>query len=321
MFLRIKKRASLFFWEAFSVLRYFFMHIVPARFYVSWRFKKVFGFRLNLCNPKTLNEKMQWKKIYDYNSLYVICSDKYLVRKYVTQKIGEKYLVPLFQVFEKNNLFFSDLPNKFVIKSTHASGHVYFVQDLDMEGKRKIEKMCKKWLSANYFYSTKDWQYKYIKPRIIIEGFLSGGNGSVPADYKFHCFYGKPVFIQVDIDRYDNHKRSYYDPEWNMLPFQFCKQKKGKPVFESVVVSRPSKLSEMISVAEKLSKDFDYVRIDLYQVGERVYFGEISFCHGSGFEKFFPQEYDKYYGEMLYVERKRTTKSEVRKMQEKYEKL
>jgi hypothetical protein len=310
------------YWRLASSFARSVVKFTPTKIYIKRRFKREFGYKLNLSNPKTLNEKIQWKKIFDHRALYVVCSDKYLVRNYVALRVGEKYLIPMHvATTASEEIFVKNLPKSFIIKSSHASGHVILVKNLHKCDKKEIYLTCKKWLKTNYFKLKKEWQYKYINPRIIIEKYLQDEKGQSPNDYKFHCFYGKVAFIQIDVDRFTAHKRSYYDASWSKLPFQFCKKKDGYPIFESLEIQKPSTLAEMISVAEKLSKDFDYVRIDLYEVNGNVYFGEITFSHGSGFEVFFPQEYDKYYGEMLCVEKKRTTKSEVRKMQEKYEKV
>lgn len=268
-------------------------------------FKKTFSYKLDLKNPKTLNEKLQWKKIYDRKDIYTLCSDKYKVRDYIDERIGAQYLIPLILATDNpKKIKYEELPDSFIMKYNHNSGHNIIVRKKGYAQIEKIRLEGRRWLKRNYYQTSKEWQYKNIKPLIIVEKLLVDENGNVPLDYKFHCFHEKVEAIQVDIDRFENHKRNFYDTNWKLLPFIWCTFKNAKPLWgNGRDIDRPILLKEMIDVAEKLSKGFDYVRVDLYSFENKVYFGEMTFTHGGGYEMFYPAEYDKIFGEKLKLNR------------------
>ena len=290
-----------------SIPKYFYDFFINYRFLsdkaaIKRKFKKTFGYKLNLENPQTLNEKIQWLKLNYRTNLHTLCADKLAVRDYVKEKIGEKHLVPLVYFTNKlKELTLNKLPDyPVIIKTNHDSGGTIIVKDKQTfnikNNKLKIH------LKQNYYISSKEWQYKKIKPSILIEKLLIDEHGNIPMDYKFHCFLGKVEVIQVDIDRLTTHRRNFYDKQWNLLPFMWVKKYKTKLIETSTsnkVIPKPKTLEEMIDIAEKLSSPFYYVRIDLYLVGTQIYFGEITFHHGGGFEIIYPQEFDKILGDKL----------------------
>lgn len=276
----------------------FALRILPAKRYVKIVYKQQIGKKLNLNNPQTLTEKLQWRKLYDRKPLYTLLADKYAVRDYVSQRIDEKYLIPLlFQTKNPEEIDFHKLPIPCIIKPTHCSGHTIILRDKKDIDREKIIAKCKKWLKMNYYKYSREWQYKNIPPRIIIEKLILDEKGKIPTDYKFHCFKGKVEFISVHSDRFEGHKETYFNRDWKFLPFIWCPKINGKPKYEiKKDVIKPKNLKEMIKIAEILSKDFDYIRVDLYSVNNDIYFGELTICHGGGFSPFIPEKWDLKYG-------------------------
>lgn len=250
--------------------------------------------KINLKSPQTFNEKILWLKMYyrypEANKL----ADKFLVREYIKKTIGEKYLIPLIGVYvTADQIDFSELPDSFVLKPNHASGLILFVKDKRKLDELKCKKMLNKWLKLDYYKLSKSYEYKDIKPRILCEEYLEGSRECGLLDYKFFCFNGEPLYIQVDFDRFVNHTRAFYDINWNKQPFTTLYPLSIKEL------PRPKNFDEMIYVARTLSKDMIFVRIDLYNIEGRIYFGEITFHHGGGFEPVYPKEYDVYLGQLI----------------------
>ncbi len=277
-----------------KLYKYYRTRMIPEKKYIKDQFEVILNYELNLDNPKTLNEKIQWLKFNDRRTLHTICADKYAVREHIKERIGEKYLIPLLYKTENvNDIHASNLPDEpFVIKTNHDSGGVVLVQDKNNMDWKDVRKDLLKKLKTNYYYTGKEWQYKNIKPCIIIEELLLDENNNIPSDYKLHCFNGKLKFTQIDTGRFENHERHLHDIDWNLIDCQwFFKSGEG--------VEKPKLMDKMQELAEELAKDFDYVRIDLYNIGEKIYFGEITFTPGSGWEFFSPIECDRKFGEML----------------------
>jgi hypothetical protein len=286
-----------------KILNFIDQNFLPDILSVYINYCLIFKKKLNLKNPQTFNEKLHWKKLYDKKEIYTICSDKDEARNFVEKKIGGRYLIPL--IFKTNNpeqIDFSNLKKPYVIKSNHASEQILFVFKDDKIIKKNIIKQCKKWLNCKYSKINREWPYKNITPKILIEEMLLDENNKIPTDYKFHCFGGKVEMIQVDIGRFNVHKRSFFDKNWELLPFQFCPEKNKKPEYKvEKNIKEPKNLGDMIKISEKLSENFDYVRIDLYNISGKIYFGEFTFFHGAGYEKFFPEKYDLYFGNILKI--------------------
>ncbi len=256
-------------------------------------FKKAFGYTPDFKNPITFNEKIQWRKLYDNNPKYSLCSDKVLVRDYVKEQIGEQYLInALFITDDAKKIDFDKLPDSFVIKANHGSGWNILVRDKKNADINKIITTCNRWLKSNYYYYSRESHYKNIKSQLIIEEMLSDESGNEPKDYKFHVFNNNIEFIQIDVDRFKGHKRILYDENWNKLDFAL-----GPFEIYQENISKPEKFDEMKDIVKKLSSGFSYVRVDLYTLNDKIYFGELTFTPGNGYvDKFTPEEYDKYFG-------------------------
>lgn len=262
---------------------------------IKLRYKISTGQRLNLENPITYTEKLQWLKLNWYDPIATKCTDKYEVREFVKERIGEQYLNELYGVYDSvEEIDLNKLPDSFVLKATHGSGWNIICRDKNkMNWAVELKKM-KRWLKTNYYWFGREWNYKDIKPRIICEKYLAEEDGEPPKDYKIFCFHGEPKFIQVDIDRFKGHKRNIYDLEWNLLDAEFL-----YPKFNEKLIKKPVKLSEMIELSRKLSKDFPHVRVDFFIVENKIYFGELTFFPESGFKKFKPEDFEIQVGSWL----------------------
>ncbi|MDQ5987597.1 MAG: hypothetical protein CSYNP_03342 [Syntrophus sp. SKADARSKE-3] len=269
-------------------------YLMPDKAFIKRSFKSGFGYELNLDRPKTLNEKIQWLKLNHRTPLHTICADKYAVREYVKEKIGEEHLIPLaFHTRNPANIIPDNLPDyPFIIKTNHDnSGHIV-VKDKSTIDWKSVQETLKKKLKRNYYYPGREWQYKDIEPYIIVEKLLMDEKGNIPNDYKLHCFNGRVAFIQVDLDRSIDHKRNLYDVDWNFMDCVW--------IFNNgSALERPCLLPKMLSLAEIPAKDFHYVRVDLYNIGSAIYVGELTFSPGGGFEVFSPPEWDVKLGNML----------------------
>lgn len=283
-----------------EIISFWLHRFIPARLYIILKFRSAFGYWADLSHPVTFNEKLQWAKLYDHDPRYVACSDKHLVRTYVAERAGEQYLVPVLAVAaDPAHIDFDALPKPYIVKSTHASGHVLVVDRASDQSAGSIRRICRRWLGINYYHLAKEWQYDAIEPKIIVEALLEDGGG-MPHDYKFYCFGGFVQFIQLEIGRFGNRRRGSFDREWRPLPFLLGKPRYGTRCSdEEARTAKPAKLAEMIALAERLAQSFRFVRVDMYAVGEAIYVGELTFCPGSGFEPFVPSSYDKVFGDLL----------------------
>lgn len=276
------------------------LRFLPDKLYIQLYYRLRVGKPLNIKNPTTLNEKLQWLKFNYRFPLQSIVSDKLLVRDYVAEKIGSEYLIPLFGAWEKyDDINFEKLPEKFVLKCNHDSGGLVICTDKGKLDYIKTRNKLEKSLKSNFFYIGREYQYKNIKPRIICEQFISD-NGKIPTDYKIYCFNGIPDVILVCRDRFskNTHRASYlfFDQNWNFLPLD-----KGDDELGEVDVAKPKNLDKMIEIARKLSEDFLFARIDLYNIDGRIYFGEITLSPNSGFDPDIKYETDLMFGEKLKI--------------------
>lgn len=275
----------------------FILKYMSDEYVIKKQFKKRMGYELDLKNPQTLNEKMNWLKLYNKKDLHTTVADKYKVRAYVEQKIGSKYLIPLlFHTKNADEIKPENLPDSnFIIKANHNSSGGLIVRDKSSVDWGAARKRFKRTLKENYFYSSREWQYKNIEPRIIAEELLTYEDGSIPEDYKFHCFNGKLAFVMIDFDRFGSLRtRNLYDTDWNLIPCNW-----GRPYGKDL--EKPDNFDEMKMIVEKLAQDFIYVRVDLYLVKGSIYFGEITFHHNSGHQKFIQEEWDYKFGEQLKI--------------------
>lgn len=275
--------------------RYWPLRYISDETYLKLYFKAYQGYKLDLNKPQTFNEKLQWLKLYDRNSKYTELTDKYLVREYIKKRIGEQYLIPLLGVWNNaNEIDFKKLPKQFVLKCNHDSGSVIICKDKEKFDEKKAVKQLNKDIKKQYFWKSREYNYKNIKRKIVAEKYMIDKDGKEINDYKFFCFYGEPKFIQVDCARHTKHIRNYYNIDGTFIPVEYgCQNDKN------LILLKDIKLDQMIDIAKKLSKDFIMVRVDLYQIENKIYFGELTFHHGGGSMKVKPFEYDKKWGSYI----------------------
>jgi hypothetical protein len=268
---------------------------ISSQYYIKNKYWYKTGKRLNLKTPKSFNEKIQWLKLNYHDSRLPKLVDKIAVRDFVAAIIGPEYLIPLIALYDSPSAIdFSSLPNSFVLKTNHDSGGVVICSEKMKFNKNTAMKTLQNSFDTNFYYSGREWPYKALKPRIICEEYLTDESGHELKDYKIFCFHGKAKIIQVDFNRFTNHTRNLYDPDWNFLPYEI--EFKSDP---TTIIPKPKVLDTMINLAEKLACDFPHVRVDLYTFHEKIYFGELTFYHGSGWEKFHPESFDLLLGSYL----------------------
>ena len=250
--------------------------------------------KLNLKQPKTYNEKLQWLKLYDRKTEYTNMVDKYEVKKYVADIIGEEHIISTLGIWDKfDDIKFDSLPEQFVLKCTHDSGGLVICRDkqkLDLDLTReKIEKS----LRTNYYKHGREWPYKNVKPRIIAEKYMVDESGTELKDYKVMCFNGEPKLIQIHKGRFVDHTQDFYDINWNFINVsQGCKN-------STELMPKPAFLDEMLSLSKELSAGIPHVRVDWYYVNGQLYFGELTFFDASGFDDFEPDEYNEILGSWI----------------------
>lgn len=253
-------------------------------------FQSIHGYPLNLRHPRSFNEKIVWKKLHDRNPLLPRVTDKFLVRNYVREKLGaqkaEKILIPLlFHSKDPAAIPFDNLPDSFVIKPNHASGRILIVRNKHEIDRDIIVATCREWLSETHYFFRHEWAYRKIKPLILVEALLLESDGNVPREIKFHMFHGKCKRIVVITGRFEELKQSSFDGEWNYLETE-TSYPVGPPL------PKPANFDEMVELAEKLAQDFDYIRVDLYDLRGRVYFSELTSYTNSGDINYKPTQYD-----------------------------
>ena len=270
------------------------LHIFPAKTYLKAAYIVSFNRRLNLKYPKSFTEKLQWMKIYDCNPLYTVISDKKRVKEYIKEIVGEEYIIPSLGCWDKvEDIQIDELPTRFVIKCTHDSRSTLLV-DKTTSNWRGIQNSIRSSLRKNYYFVTREWCYKNIVPKVIVEPFLQDRNGLL-WDYKFFCFDGKVRFFKIDFERFKNHRANYYDTFGNYLDFGEA----ALPRDPNREVNMPEKLPEMIRIAEQLSSGFNFLRVDMYYVDGEIKVGELTVYPGSGLLRYDPDEWDYKIGEYL----------------------
>ena len=260
------------------------------KFFIQLKYLVIFRKKINWQKPQTYNEKLNVYKISTYAEKLWPYVDKITVRKFVAKKIGQKYLNKIYEVYRgANEIDLNKLPHKFVLKTNHGSGFNIIVKnkaDLDWS---KAKAKLSRWLNTDYYRQKKERFYKLVRPKIICEKYLESDHGQL-TDYKFFCFDGRPKFIHVDVDRYTNHQRNFYDLSWKKLPVW-----QGVPTIKRNM-PRPSGLKQMIKLSKILSAGFPHVRIDFYKVKSKIYFSEITFAQYGGMKPFHPGKFDLIFG-------------------------
>lgn len=258
--------------------------------FIEKMFKATMDYPLNLENPKSFNEKLQWLKLYDRNPLYTKLVDKYKVREYISEKIGEGYLIPLLGVWDDpEDIDFDSLPNKFVLKCNHNSGlGMCICTDKSKIDIKKVKNELKSGLAQNYYLNGREWPYKNVSRKIICEKYMTDETGKNLRDYKFYCFDGKPKIVGIYQDRNSDKETTgdFFDMNFEWVDLKFgMPNALNKP-------QKPQKFQEMIKIAEILSEGMPEVRVDLYISNNKIYFGELTFFDGGGFDKIEPLEWD-----------------------------
>lgn len=295
------------FTKIFSIRHWFawitsrsFSRIIPDRLFIQMKYYSEFSKLVNFDNPKTFSEKMQYLKLYDRKSKYIYMVDKYRVREYISNIIGDEYLIPLLGVWNKfDEINFSELPNEFVLKCNHNSGGVILCHNKDTMDFEFASRVIDESLKKNFYYYGREWPYKSIEPKVICEELLYEDNKRIGlVDYKFYCFNGEPTYCQIIQNRSKDETIDFYDMEWNRMPFNGLRNlpKSTHPM------KKPANYEEMTEIARKLSKGLPFLRVDLYLVNGRVFFGELTFTPTSGFGRFYPEEWNEKIGAKIQLE-------------------
>ena len=274
------------------------MKFLSTPFYMKIYYEYYTGKKLDLKNPEDFNQKIQWLKVYYRVPILHQLVDKYAVRDYVKEKVGEKYLNEVIKVYNyPKEIDYKELPQKFVLKATHGYHFNILVEDKSKLNKTKARLKMEKWLRKDqYKRGGLEWAYKDVKPRFIVEKYLTQIGKKDINDYKFFCFDGEPKLLHVDIDRGTNHLRSYYDMHWKKLPI-----KHETIGFIEGETEEPKNFEEMKDVARKLASTFPFVRVDLYNLDGKIIFGEMTFYPADGRLEFIPDEYNKIIGDYLKI--------------------
>ena len=252
----------------------------------------------DLKHPKTFNEKLQWLKLHNRKPEFTTMVDKYAVKKYVADRIGEQYIIPTLGVWDSfDQIDFDSLPNQFVLKTTHGGGGLAVVicKDKKTFDKRRAKRILEKSLQSDIYMKYREWPYKDVPKRIIAEKYMVDESGTELKDYKFFCFNGEPKYMLLVSGRQAGKKRfDYFDLNWNHLPVHDV----GCPGAERLP-AKPDNFEEMIFIAKKLSKGMTHVRVDLYNINCKIFFGELTFFDGSGLCVYDPREWDFKFGQFL----------------------
>lgn len=263
------------------------------------------GYRLNLKNPVSFSEKLQWLKLYDRNSKYTKLVDKYEVKQYISEIISESYIIPTIGVWDScDQINWNSLPNQFVLKTTHSGGSagVIICKDKSKLNIQSVNKLLSKSQKQSIYRTFREWPYKNIQPRIIAEQYMEQSDGSPLIDYKFFCFSGTPKFLYVRIPG-SKPTVNYMTLNWERTSFRRfdCEP-------SDLIPEKPSQFDAMVKIVTDLSKDIPFVRVDLYEINKRVYFSELTFFPSSGLLPFVPPEWDFKLGDLLQLPPKRETR-------------
>lgn len=276
---------------------------LPDEQFLRLLWKARFGSDLNLRQPRTFNEKMQWLKLYDRDPLHTKLVDKYAVKEYVTEQIGAEHVIPTLGVWTSpDEIDFASLPDRFVLKCNHTSGEgLILCKNKALLDQKKALSELRKAMKHDYYLTYREWPYKDVPRRIIAEPYMEDeeaaelGLDTLPV-YKFLCFEGKPRIVQtIQNDKMPNESIDYFDPSWNLLPFR--QNYPNSPV----PTEQPDCLNEMLEIAAKLSNPFHFVRVDLYQVNGEIYFSEFTFFSDAGFAPFDPPEWNEKLGSWIQI--------------------
>lgn len=280
-----------------SLKRNGFFSFIPDKLYYNLTYRIHCHGWINWDNPLTFAEKLNWLKLYDRQDRYHQMVDKYDAKKYIRETIGEDYVIPNYGVYNTfEEIEFSNLPDKFVLKCTHDSGSVKLVNKKNMNIAELADYFHQRIKVDFFHYSGREWPYKGLKPRIIAETFLENKDKTPLNNYKFHCFNGEPRYVRIEqgLHADDSIRVGFYDLELNEMPF---KRSKRKPLGYDVV--KPDNFQEMVDISKKLSKELPFVRVDLYNISGKIYFSELTLYPSSGYVWYDPSEWNWKIGDLL----------------------
>lgn len=270
---------------------------MPDELYLKIAYRLALKKRLNLKNPITFNEKLQWLKLHDRKKEYIKMVDKYRVREYISQKIGDQYTIPLLGVWNNpDEIDYNKLPNQFVLKCNHDSGSIVICKDKKEFDIQKAKNKLNRRLRRGTFQYGREWPYKFVKPCIIAEKYMEDDYSHELVDYKVHNFNGKAKVILVCKNRYTSTglTEDFFSEKWEHLSV-----KRSRHPNSVEPISPPKTLKEMLEISEKLSKGIPFLRTDFYEINGKLYLGELTFYPGSGFASFVPEQYDKVFGDLI----------------------
>ncbi len=288
---------------ALNVCRSKLFHALPDKAYVKLQYRIRFGKKLDLKNPKTYNEKLQWIKLYERRDVYTQMVDKDAAKAYAAERIGAEHIIPTYRTWDTvEEIRLEDLPDQFVMKCTHDSGSIVICRDKKtLDAGKAIEKI-RKGLQTDPFYYGREWPYKNVKPKILAEKLLVDTKNNDLRDYKFFCFNGKAKCVKVDFGRYVEHRANYYDTDFQLLPFG---ENECPPDFK-MAIEKPEHFEKMITLAETLAKGTSFLRVDFYNVDGKIYFGEMTFFPDSGFGTLTDDAWDAKLGSFMTLPTEKT---------------
>lgn len=270
--------------------------LLPDKLFLQLNYYFCFKHFINFKKPATFNEKLQWLKLYDRNPLYPTIVDKETVKKYIEDKIGIEHIIPTLGIWDTvEDIDFSCLPNKFVIKATHDSGSVIVCTDKQKLDLDSVKEKLRKCLATDYYLKAREWPYKKVKPKIIAEQYIGESNKSL-IDYKFFCFNGYVDNVMICLERESGDPKFYFfNEQWELLRIN----KRGKEAPLNFTLPKPKCMDQMFKIASKLSNGFPFIRVDLYEYGNHIYFGELTLYPQGGFDTNLLPETDKYLGDLI----------------------
>lgn len=266
------------------------------------RFKSAFGREMDMHNPQTLNEKIQWLKLYEHRDYFPICADKYAMKQWVADLLGtDEYNVPVLYHTSDWRTISPQTVNHFpcIVKPNHSSHDFIILRSGEDVNWKQLQRRCRFWLHRDYSEETQEWQYRDIPRQIVVEQLLETKEGKIPNDYKLNYMNGRLEFIYVSYDREGVNARCIFDNDWNVIPCYWGNAKQDKYIPCPVSIPAPKSLEKMKKIGTRIAKYFKYVRVDYYDVDGKLYIGEITLHHGGGGNRFLPQEYDQIFGAKL----------------------
>ena len=268
---------------------------LPDEAYLRLAYRAVFGKKLDLENPRSFNEKLQWLKLYDRNPDYTRMVDKYAAKAYIAERVGWEYVVPALGVWDHfDEIDFDSLPNQFVLKCTHDSGGLVVVQDKAQMDRQAAWKKIEKSLKRNYYAIHREYPYKNIAPRILAEPYLQEQGMEELKDYKFFCFQGEPKVMFIAVERSKIPEIDFFDMDFSHLPFWEEGERNAQ-----IPPEKPEYFDRMKELSTVLSQDTPFLRVDFYEVNGRLYVGELTFYHGGGFSPILPRQWDDILGDWI----------------------